>query len=192
MVDARAKHLFKSTSKEAKEKMYGGGSKCHICGKSAFPFDSQSYSGRWYHDTCFKCKFCNNRIPSVSEVSEYETQIYHKVPPSLFLNSVLGFDELDQTVQVCFLKNFKESGGKYAGRAVGAAPPPSSPLAPPPPKPRSMSLQSSPPPPPPRGLQMPSVVPLFNEYTPFADKRGGLLFCGKNSRLRRESSGECV
>lgn len=125
--------------------MYGGGNKCHICGKSAFPFDSLSYSGRWYHDTCFKCKFCNSRIPSVTEVAEYETQVYHKV---------------------CFMKNFKETGGKYGGRAVGT----NSPLAPPPPtKPRAMSLHS--PPPPPSANQV--VHPLFNEYAPFADKRGG-------------------
>lgn len=127
--------------------MYGGGSKCHICAKSAFPFDSQSYSGRWYHDSCFKCKFCNNRIPSVTDVAEYETQLYHKT---------------------CFLKNFKESGGKYAGKAITqnatALPSPYNGKA------RALSLNSNGVSP----LASPKALQAaFNEYSPFADKRGG-------------------
>jgi gelsolin len=59
-----------------------------------------TYSGKTYHVDCFKCGNCNQRITNLKAIAEFKGVAFHKN---------------------CFIKEFKETGGKYGGEKVVAA-----------------------------------------------------------------------
>jgi hypothetical protein len=79
---------------------FGGSPKCSRCGKTAYPQESVTYSNQLYHNDCFRCGKCKSRITNVKTIAEFNGDIFHKN---------------------CFIKEFKETGGRYGGEKVVAS-----------------------------------------------------------------------
>jgi len=52
-------------------------SKCHVCGKTAYPMEAIQADGRTFHKTCFKCKICNS-IMKLGSFASMEMEYYCK------------------------------------------------------------------------------------------------------------------
>jgi len=87
--------------------LFGGGDKCAVCSKSAYPQESQNYDGKVFHQACFKCKECKMAL-SLRAVAQLDGDLYCKT---------------------CFVRMFKTKGsygifGAGAGKKEHTAPVP--------------------------------------------------------------------
>lgn len=55
----------------------GGGDKCTICEKTAYPAETISYEKKPYHNECFRCKECDKKL-TPSTVEKFEEVLYCK------------------------------------------------------------------------------------------------------------------
>lgn len=66
-------------------KFGGGGTKCTICDKTAYPAETISFEKKPYHIDCFRCQeatdgggVCNKKMEGAAKASAYEGKIYCK------------------------------------------------------------------------------------------------------------------
>lgn len=59
-------------------KFGGGGVKCFICDKTAYPAETIQFEKVPYHVDCFRCKTCNKKLEGAAKASKYEEDIYCK------------------------------------------------------------------------------------------------------------------
>lgn len=57
-------------------KFGGGGNKCVICDKTAYPAETIQYEKKPYHVECFRCKTCDKKIENSGKASAFEDTIY--------------------------------------------------------------------------------------------------------------------
>jgi len=57
-------------------KLGGGGAKCFVCEKTAYPAETIQYEGKPYHSKCFNCKHCGIRIPGVGQAQHKRQEVY--------------------------------------------------------------------------------------------------------------------
>lgn len=56
---------------------FGGAPKCSVCDKSAYPQESETYDGKVYHKSCFKCKECQRPL-SIISIAQIGGDLYCK------------------------------------------------------------------------------------------------------------------
>lgn len=54
----------------------GGGSKCTICNKTAYPAETIQFEKKPYHVDCFRCSECDKKLEGAAKASAYEEKIY--------------------------------------------------------------------------------------------------------------------
>eukprot|EP00457_Paulinella_chromatophora_P026519 gb/GEZN01031746.1/.p1 GENE.gb/GEZN01031746.1/~~gb/GEZN01031746.1/.p1 ORF type:complete len:109 (+),score=23.50 gb/GEZN01031746.1/:29-355(+) len=76
---------------------FGGGSQCAICQKTVYDNEKITFDGHHYHNSCFKCSVCEQKIGKVAEAGSMNGKVSHRL---------------------CFEKQMRETGGKYGGEKV--------------------------------------------------------------------------
>jgi len=59
-------------------KFGGGGAKCTICDKTAYPAETIMFEKRPFHVDCFRCNTCNNKMEGPAKASQFDSKIYCK------------------------------------------------------------------------------------------------------------------
>lgn len=78
---------------------FGGGNTCETCKKTVYLQEQLAFEGFFYHQQCFKCSICNEKISTTASAGAMHGTVSHKL---------------------CFKKQFRETGGKYGGEKVTA------------------------------------------------------------------------
>lgn len=54
----------------------GGGNKCTICDKTAYPAETITYEKKPYHVECFRCSVCSKKMENASAAAQFEDKLY--------------------------------------------------------------------------------------------------------------------
>lgn len=57
-------------------KFGGGGAKCAICDKTAYPAETIQFEKKPYHVDCFKCTTCEKKMEGPAKAQQYEDKLY--------------------------------------------------------------------------------------------------------------------
>jgi len=57
-------------------KFGGGGTKCFVCDKTAYPAETITFEKVPYHAECFKCKTCSKKMEGAAKAAKFGTDIY--------------------------------------------------------------------------------------------------------------------
>lgn len=57
-------------------KFGGGGAKCKICDKTAYPAETIQFEKVPYHIECFRCTTCNKKMEGAGKAAQYEEKLY--------------------------------------------------------------------------------------------------------------------
>lgn len=57
-------------------KFGGGGTKCTICDKTAYPAETIQFEKLPYHVECFRCTDCNKKMEGAAKAKQFESKLY--------------------------------------------------------------------------------------------------------------------
>lgn len=93
-------------------KFGGGGAKCAICDKTAYPAETIQFEKTAYHVECFRCTDCSKKMEGASKAQLYEEKIY-----CTQCFSKNGFAQKQK--QVVWTKKEEEEGGSASASKFG-------------------------------------------------------------------------